>query len=222
MCFCAGASFTASIILSLIGIMSLSQVRKRSYYLFAATPLFFALQQAAEGVLWVALTKSSTLTARALAYVSLIDEHPSIKLMTYTFLFFALIIWPLVIPLSLALISRQKLLYQLTAFGAIISTLFATSLLWYGAQAAIVEDHIVYSFFTPMASMQWLLVLLYMLPAVGSFFLMRDKLFYLMGTVLFASAALSAFVWTVWFTSVWCFFAALLSVGVYFVVVKRS
>jgi len=173
-------------------------------------------------VLWVALTKSSTLTARALAYVSLIDEHPSIKLMTYTFLFFALIIWPLVIPLSLALISRQKLLYQLTAFGAIISTLFATSLLWYGAQAAIVEDHIVYSFFTPMASMQWLLVLLYMLPAVGSFFLMRDKLFYLMGTVLFASAALSAFVWTVWFTSVWCFFAALLSVGVYFVVVKRS
>src|SRR5690242_9093334 len=55
MCFSVGASFTASGILAVIGGFAL--VRAPKYYrALAAIPLLFALQQFAEGVVWMTLT----------------------------------------------------------------------------------------------------------------------------------------------------------------------
>jgi hypothetical protein len=55
MCFSAEASFAGGIVISAIGIVTVTKIHKPSQLLFASIPLFFALQQFAEGLLWVAL-----------------------------------------------------------------------------------------------------------------------------------------------------------------------
>lgn len=212
MCFCAGASFTAAFLLSVVGVFSLAQVRARNQVLFAMVPLFFALQQAAEGVVWQSLTGS-------------ID--PSwLPLATRTFLSFAYIIWPVIVPGALLALSRRKVLYGFLAVGVVVSAVLTCQLLTYGAEAVIEGSHVVYRMIEPLPELLTAavpyLVVLYLIPTVGSFFVMRDWLFAGFGLVLLASALISAWVFTTWFTSVWCFFAALLSVAVVFIMHKRA
>jgi hypothetical protein len=59
MCFSAGASFTAGVLLTFVGSETLRKVHKPSQLALASIPVFFAAQQFTEGVLW------STLAARA-------------------------------------------------------------------------------------------------------------------------------------------------------------
>lgn len=51
MCFSASVSFSAGAVLSVIGVATLRQVKRPAEILFAATPILFALQQIAEGLL---------------------------------------------------------------------------------------------------------------------------------------------------------------------------
>lgn len=53
MCFSAPASFALSGILTGFGAASIKQSSSRSRRLFAAIPLLFAAQQAAEGIVWL-------------------------------------------------------------------------------------------------------------------------------------------------------------------------
>ena len=55
MCFSAGASFAGGAVLSVVGIATQGKVRKPKQRLFAVIPLLFALQQFAEGILWITL-----------------------------------------------------------------------------------------------------------------------------------------------------------------------
>ena len=59
MCFSASASFGAGIVISTIGVVTLKKVSSPAHYYFALIPLFFAIQQFAEGFLWLALADSS-------------------------------------------------------------------------------------------------------------------------------------------------------------------
>ncbi|KTD57119.1 hypothetical protein Lsai_1723 [Legionella sainthelensi] len=55
MCFSASASFTAAGVIAAVGICSLLKARTYPLFLFALTPLFFAVQQALEGIVWITL-----------------------------------------------------------------------------------------------------------------------------------------------------------------------
>ena len=93
MCFSAGASFGAGVVLSVIGIASLKKVQTPSQIVFASVPLIFSVQQITEGFLWLALSNP------AFAFLQ--------QFTTYTFLFFAQVVWPMWVPLAIFLLEKE-------------------------------------------------------------------------------------------------------------------
>jgi hypothetical protein len=87
MCFSAEASFAGGAIISAIGIFTVRKIHKPSQILFASIPLFFGLQQFAEGLLWFTLRSPGDLELQ--------------KISTYIFLLMALVFWPVIIPTSM-------------------------------------------------------------------------------------------------------------------------
>jgi len=94
MCFSANASFGAGIILAVISVASLKKVQYPTHIYFAAIPLIFCIQQIIEGLLWLALTDP--------VYTSLE------KVTTYSFLFFAQVIWPIWIPFAVLSLEKNR------------------------------------------------------------------------------------------------------------------
>ena len=124
MCFSAGASFTSAGILTILGILSIKKA-PREYRLFAMMPLFFAIQQYCEGIIWLIMegfekATSSGIFTFPLAIIAaplglfakaldLAHYYNAIKTIAmYGFLFFALIIWPFWIPCSCLQFEHQK------------------------------------------------------------------------------------------------------------------
>ena len=93
MCFSATASFSAGVVLTVIGIATLKKVQHPSQIMFASIPLIFAVQQITEGVLWLALPSTA---------------YPAIQVsFTYIFLFFAQVVWLLWVPLAILLLEKK-------------------------------------------------------------------------------------------------------------------
>ena len=82
MCFSVGASFATAGTLSVISLLSIKQVaHKKELIPFALTPLFFGIQQACEGFVWITINNGDTTSL--LHVISM-----------YSFLFFAAMFWP--------------------------------------------------------------------------------------------------------------------------------
>src|ERR1041384_5110770 len=96
MCFSAKASFIAAGTLSIIGLLSISKAATNTKKLIplASTPLLFALQQASEGLVWIALTTG-------------LPSH-FYKIGMYNFVFFAGTWWPLWIPIVLYVLENDS------------------------------------------------------------------------------------------------------------------
>ena len=128
MCFSATASFAASGVLGCIGALAYNQVRHKRQYLFALIPSLFAVQQAAEGVVWLSFTHSAFEPWRTTAM--------------YTFLFFALIIWPVWVPLSALCLDgarRSRLLDIALVVGIFVSLYLAVGSLCHEISVASVR-----------------------------------------------------------------------------------
>src|SRR5580692_8713144 len=94
MCFSATASFAAAATLGLIGAITVRKASSWQERPLAAIPLVFAAQQAVEGALWLALG----------------GVHLAIStlLLTNSYAFVALAIWPIYSPVAVALIERDR------------------------------------------------------------------------------------------------------------------
>jgi hypothetical protein len=92
MCFSATASFAASAALGTISLTTLTKVKNKRHLPLVLIPLFFALQQFVEGLLWLTITGSGKYTME----------------LTYLFSFFALWWWPFYFPFTAYLMERQK------------------------------------------------------------------------------------------------------------------
>ena len=95
MCFSATASFSAGVVLTVIGVATIKKVQHPSQILFASIPLLFAIQQIAEGILWLTLPNPAYL--------------PTQVSFTYIFLFFAQVVWPLWVPMAILLLEKEDL-----------------------------------------------------------------------------------------------------------------
>jgi len=205
MCFSAQASFATSAILLLVGLRSITQIKSAKQIMLASIPLLFSIQQLCEGILWL------TLSYETLPFLSI--------MITYSFLFFALIIWPTWIPCTLFMIEKngfsRKILILLTLIGIAISSHFLYSLIMHCSWAQIIENHIFYNFYASFYQMkQKTVVLLYCIPVVGSFFIASMPILKFFGLALLASVLITYAFWKLYFISVWCFFSALLSIMV--------
>lgn len=67
MCFLATASFSAGIVLTVIGVASIKKSNHKSQLLFASNPFFFGLQQFAEGILWLTIPRGNYFVLQKIA-----------------------------------------------------------------------------------------------------------------------------------------------------------
>ncbi len=203
MCFSAQASFFSAALLVSIGIATIYKARSTpSLRCFSLIPLLFALQQAAEGVIWIGGTESLLFAAQTL------------------FLTIALIVWPIWIPLSIAQVEtspvRKAVLYLLVSTGVIWGVFALESIR--SATTLIHSCHISYTLnsWTPLTTDQ--AIGLYGCLTLLPFFIAQNRSLKLFGVLVTYSYIISYLCWYAFFISVWCFFAALLSMTVYIIV----
>jgi hypothetical protein len=200
MCFSATASFTSGAILAAAGLFALSRTQSESERPFAAIPLIFAVQQAAEGCLWLGLGGG---------------QHPIlVHLSTYVFLFFAQILWPLWIPFAILCVEidqrRRHIMLALCVLGAALSVYMTACLVLYGAQAEIIGHHISYQCDFP-AQLSVISGIIYGLATILPVFISSRRHMWILGTAIAASYAFTDFFYGFYTTSVWCYCAAMLS-----------
>lgn len=216
MCFSATASFGASAVLGAIGIASLAKAKNKPQKVFGSIPLIFAVQQFTEGMLWLSLKDPG-----------LIAWQP---FLTYTFLVFAMAVWPFWIPFSIWLLEqdpkRKKMIRWLVYTGAFVAVAVLVILSLYPVKAitpvclscpltasAAVTSHLHYSFTIPQLVKNLIIAfsVLYISATIITPFLSGIKKMKWLGVVFLASYLFAEIFYNGFVISVWCFFAALLS-----------
>lgn len=203
MCFSAAGSFALSGALGGVGAASLALNRSARLRLFAAIPLIFAVQQAAEGTVWVTIGEPAHAALHRVA--------------VSVFLGIAVVVWPIWCPFSLRLAersaARRRVLTALSWIGAVVSVGALVLLILWRPVAAIAGHSVRYDH--ARSNVPWLglcTLSVFVVPAIVPYFVSTTKLARTIGATLVVSLAVTFLVERETFTSVWCFFAAVLSV----------
>ncbi|MDD8017336.1 MAG: hypothetical protein PHP42_03065 [Bacteroidota bacterium] len=210
MCFSAGASFAGGVVVSSIGVAVLKKVHKPSQIVFATIPLFFGIQQIAEGFIWVALQY---------------PEYAHIQQSsTYLYLIIARVFWPVMIPLSVLFMEenrkKKKILLVFLTVGLSVSLYYVYCLVFLNVTPHIMGHHIQYISDFP-ESLAVVVFIIYFIASVSPLFISSVKKTKLLGGLMFFSGVVAVIFFTQYLTSVWCFFAAVIS-GVIFWILKES
>jgi hypothetical protein len=203
MCFGPGASFAASVVLAAVGTATVKESRSKTERLFAFFPVLFAAHQFIEGVLWLLIEKS--------AYKTLTQG------LTFVYLLIAYCFWPVLFPLGLSLLepqpARKKLFAWLIAFGAVTSLYLLYFIVTGPSQASIVNCSLQYD--TNVPPIRWL-GFFYVAAVLAPFFVSSYRPMHLIGLINLIFYAQAYYYYSAVFASVWCFFAAVLSLNIYF------
>ncbi len=199
MCFSASASFIASGALAALGGVFFVSAKKKDKVL-AVIPIMFSIQQFCEGIQWLYLNSGSS------SYIA-----------GYFFLFFAFILWPLYVPIMVFLLdkSERKILGWFILAGVAVAIYFSTIFLLGPLDIQRVNSCVSYNFSFPF---QNFVVLAYLLAIVGSLCISSLNIFRYFGIVVGFLGLVSWFFFALTFTSVWCFFAAIVSLMFFFYV----
>lgn len=201
MCFSARASFVASGVLLTIGAYAV-HVAPPGAAPFSAMPIVFAAHQATEGVLW--------LTGPGKRWTRLN------KAASYAFFAFALMVWPFYVPLCVYALETSPLRKLLALVLLVCGTLFSLGLIHLVRNLCVptraLYEHIVYDSHIPESTKMFVVSRTsYISFCVLPFFVSSH-----IGVTLFGLCQMASFfVAARWYrqslTSVWCYFAALLS-----------
>lgn len=206
MCFSASASFAASVVIGAVAVVALTKAKTVPQKLFATIPLIFAIQQGVEGLLWLSLK-----------YGNLANWQP---VLTYIYLVFATAVWPFWIPLTIRLLEkdrgRKKILGVLTLTGTIVSAIIIVIFYLYPVQVIPAHHHLHYRFELPAAMKEliWIFTILYILATIIAPFISGFKRMKWLGVVFLASYIFAIVFYDDFVLSVWCYFAAILSIVV--------
>ncbi len=205
MCFSAPVSFATSAVLGAVGVATLKRATPRRR-LIAMIPLMFSVQQAIEGVQWL-LERPSTCSVIA----------------GYGFLFFAFLVWPVFIPFAVWYAERirwrRRVLLVLTGIGVTLMLYMLTVLLHEPLVITSEGLRINYLIAAPYFSYG---ATVYVLATTISFLFSSHHPLRWFGVTSFLAALVSWWFFQHAFTSVWCFFAAVLSIGLYWWVRKSG
>lgn len=200
MCFSAGASFAGGAIIAGTGFLTIRAVRKPSEMLFASIPFLFGLQQFSEGLIWLTLRSGGYETVQMAA--------------TIFFLIMALIVWPVMMPLAAYAMEpvrrRKNILVALLLAGMIVSLYYAFCMLFYDFYPVIENHHIRYMGEWP-AKLRNPVFAIYVIATIPPLFVSSIKHLKIMGILILISVIVSGIFFKLYLTSVWCFFAALIS-----------
>lgn len=202
MCFSATASFTLSAGLLGAGVLTLrNRVEAEDIPLYSF-PLLFAAQQFIEGLLWLELDAGR--------------EGLWATVLTFGFLVFAEVLWPLLVPIAVYLIERdpfrKRVLKYLIPYGAAIAAFLAIKMGFTPYRAHVVGHSIQYSSSFDLSV--WATTA-YAFAVVFPLIICSRNLIVLFGGLVVLSLVITTEVYTHALFSVWCFFAAALSVIIY-------
>jgi hypothetical protein len=202
MCFSATASFVASGVIAAVGVGTLVHVRQPRAILFAALPLLFALHQFTEGFVWLGLEGRIGQTA---------TDH-----VVFLYLLYAKGILPFLVPLSVALMEpagwRRIATCGLALLGALLCAWIVYAVIAYSSNAAIEHHSIAYhnagtgGFAVPVG---------YVLTTCGALLLSSHQVVRWFGILNLIGLTIVLVAKGYAFASVWCFYAAMLSVILY-------
>lgn len=199
MCFSANASFAASGVLAAVGAAAIRENKLKRGLMYALIPLLFSIQQLIEGFQWLATAGGAWSQA-----------------LGYGFLFFAIVLWPVYIPISVYLIEPQadkkRRLGLFVALGTVVAAYSLVNLIVQPiAVSAQACCHVRYIFQMPFG-----LAVggCYVVATCGSLYFSSHRWIRTMSIVIFISF-LAAYIFSrTTFVSVWCYFSAILSATV--------
>lgn len=206
MCVSATTSFVSAAIIGAVGAYILKKKPVKQHRLLAFTPLLFALQQFIEGFVWLSLVNEA-------------DFGCVQSIASGFYLSFALVIWPLFVPLAIYLFeqtkSRKQILVPFIAIGAFVSV---WEIYWvYIANGYSVNIH------DPSGHLQYIrdvpyqniVKYMYVAAALLPFFICSERRVKILGSVFAVSFLLSYIFYRPTYESTWCLAAAVISIGIY-------
>jgi hypothetical protein len=203
MCFSATADFAGSAVLGLIGVATLREVKDRRELLLGAVPCLFAVHEFIEGFVWLGLdgTLSPQVAHNAGA----------------AFVLYAQGILPFLLPLAVFLIEPTKRLRGRMMGFVILGGVLALYLLWgliaYPLQISDQSHSVVY---INVITNTTLVAMLYVVATCGSLFFSGFRKLVVLGWFNLVGLLVVMLVKRYAFTSVWCAYAAVVSVVIYF------
>ncbi len=207
MCFSAEASFAGGAVITAIGAMTVRKNSDPSRRLFAAIPLVFGVQQISEGFVWVALQSEG--------------NDVMLTMASYMFLFAALILWPSYLPLSVLLMEKRKnlkrVLIPFLVVGITVSVYYGVRLIVSEIEPMISSHHIKYTGNLPQPR-ALLAFAGYAAATLIPLFISSARRMWLLGLLMASSCLVTGIFYKEYLTSVWCFFAALISLVIYFII----
>lgn len=201
MCFSAPASFIAGTSLVAVGVATLRKTATKSERPFAMIPLLFGVQQLVEGVIWLTLRHDAPFLRQA---------------MTYLYSGFSHVLWPLYVPFAMGVMEtvpwRKKAIFGFEVAGAAVGLYLLYFIVTRPVVAEVVGGHIVY------VSPHFYLIpvmLLYLAATCVSCFFSSHRFVNLFGILALLSFVAAYVVHVMALVSIWCFFAAILSLLIY-------
>lgn len=207
MCFSATASFTLAAVLVPAGVYTVLEVRRTNpaWWAFAVFPLVFGIQQVLEGILWLGLAGGNEV---------------SVCFASRGFLFFSHFFWLAWVPFAVWTIEtdparkRLALFMAVAGFFAGLSVFLPAALIEGWLRVEVIQRSLEYKTTLIYEGLieRSLLRTVYAVIVIGSLLLSSHRLIQVFGGLVAASLVLTYVFYAYAFISVWCFFAAILSV----------
>ena len=198
MCFSATASFTAAAGLLVVGTLTARRARRAVELPFALIPALFAIQQLIEGAIWLTLP----------------DKAPLLNhVLTIAYSLFSHVLWPVYVPIAVLLLEpilwRRRVLTAIALAGGAVGVFLLYFIVSLPIVSQVQGRHIIYvsPHFYIIAVM-----VLYVASTCMSVLFSSHRKVRLFGVAAFAAFVVAYVFYNVWLISVWCFFAAALSV----------
>ncbi len=201
MCFSASASFVAGASLLAVGAITLKKAERKAELPFAAIPLLFGLQQVLEGIIWLTFRFDTPLLN---------------TVMTNGYSLFSHVLWPIYVPFAALVLEpvpwRRKTLYAFLAIGTTAALYLLINMGRFPITSQPVGGHIEY-----VSPHFYVAVVMgsYLAGTCLSMLFSSHRVVNVFGVVALLSFVAAYQIYTLWFISVWCFFAAMVSAVVY-------
>ena len=201
MCFSASASFIAGTALSVTGIATLTISKAKKDRPFAIIPLLFGIQQLMEGVIWLSFSHDLPLLR---------------QVMTYLYSLFSHVLWPVYLPFAVGVMEtvqwRKKIILALGLAGIAVGLYLLYFILKFPVVAELAGRHIVY---VSPHFYQVPVMIIYLSATSVSCLFSSHRFVKLFGVLLFLTFLAAYKIHALTLVSVWCFFAAILSLLIY-------
>lgn len=213
----SNGKFTTALVLAPVGIYCIKNAAglKKAYWLFALMPLMFGLQQFFEGLVWLGLESG---------------EDGTTQLAARGYLFFSHLFWLVWIPLSCYAVeenvNKRKIYFVLIIFGSVHGLLLYVPLLfnqdW--VTVSIVNYSIKYKAILLHDEYVHIKImnLLYASFTIVPLLLASDRYLNVFGGIVVFSLAITSLFFDYAFVSVWCYFAAVISVYILYMIFQKT